>query len=395
MKNFNRNRSRGWHGQKNNRSSGRGRHRNSGSSINPLRFVKRAAGIVEKPYVSVNNFSDLPLDAAVKRNVLARGFEKPTAVQDQAILPILDGKDLVGIANTGTGKTAAFLLPLITKVSKDRNQKVLIVTPTRELAAQIQDEFKLFSAGLGLLSTLCIGGASLKAQTRQLYQKPNFVIGTPGRLKDLERRRILKLNQYENVVLDEVDRMLDMGFIHDIKHIISLLPKNRQSLFFSATVPQGTKLIMQSFLTNPVTVSVVTGATPCNVDQDIIRIRGEDKLEILHQLLIKKEFRKVLIFGRTKWGVSRLEESLSKRGFKAAAIHGNKSQGQRLRALNMLKNNRVQILLATDVASRGLDIENVSHVINYDVPGSYNDYVHRIGRTGRAGKKGIALTFVD
>jgi len=363
--------------------------------LNPLMFVKKADDVLETPYMSKNSFSDFSLDETVKKNVLVRGFDKPTAIQDQAILPILKGKDLVGIANTGTGKTAAFLLPLITKVARDRSQKILIVTPTRELAVQIQDEFKLFSLGMGIFSTLCIGGASLNVQARDLFRRPNFVIGTPGRIKDLEGRRLLNLSHYENVVLDEVDRMLDMGFIHDVRHIVSLLPKNRQSLFFSATIPGETKVVMQSFLTDPVTVSVKTGATAPNVDQDIIRTRGKNKLEILHDLLIKEEFRKVLVFGRTKWGVNKLEANLTRRGFKAAAIHGNKSQGQRLRALKMLKNNEVQVLLATDVASRGIDIENVTHVINYDVPGSYDDYVHRIGRTGRAEKKGIALTFVD
>jgi len=403
MRNFNRGRSRGFRGQNNrsfgqhqpNRSNGRSRYRNKGASLNPLAFVRKAVDVVEVPYVPTNSFSDFPLDEAVKRNILVRGYDKPTAIQDQAILPILEGRDLVGIANTGTGKTAAFLLPLITKVSKDRSQKVLIVTPTRELAVQIQDEFKRFSLGMGIFSTLCIGGASLNNQARELSRRPNFVIGTPGRIKDLEGRRILNLGHYGNVVLDEVDRMLDMGFIHDVRHIVSFLPKSRQSLFFSATVPKETKMVMQSFLNNPITVSVKTGATPWNVDQDIIRTRGKNKLEILHQLLIKEEFRKVLVFSRTKRGVNKLEANLTERGFRIAAIHGNKSQGQRLRALSMLKNNEVQILLATDVASRGLDIEDVTHVINYDVPGTYDDYVHRIGRTGRVGKKGVALTFID
>ena len=403
MRNFKHGRSRGFRGQNNrsfnqhrsSRSGGRNRYQNKGANLNPLMFVNRAVDIAETPYESKNSFSDFCLNETVKKNVLTHGFNKPTAIQDQAILSIIQGRDLVGIADTGTGKTAAFLLPLITKVIKNRDQKVLIVTPTRELAAQIQDEFKLFSANLGIFSTLCIGGASLNTQSRELSRRPNFVIGTPGRIKDLEGRRILNLSQYENVVLDEVDRMLDMGFIHDIRHIISFLPKSRQSLFFSATLPEETKVIMRSFLTDPVIVSVKTGSTCQNVDQDIIRTQGKNKLEILHQLLIKEEFRKVLVFGRTKWGVSKLESGLIERGFRAAAIHGNKSQGQRLRALRMLKNNEVQVLLATDVASRGLDIEDVTHVINYDVPGTYDDYVHRIGRTGRAGKKGTALTFID
>jgi len=394
MSNYQRGRSRGFRGR-NNRSGGRGGYRNKGASLNPLMFVRKAANAAETPYVPLHSFADFPLDETVKKNVLARGFDKPTAIQDQAIRPISEGRDLVGIANTGTGKTAAFLLPLITKVAKDRTQYVLIVTPTRELAAQIQDELQRFSRGLGIFSVLCIGGVSLNNQARQLSRQPNFVIGTPGRLKDLEERRILHLGQCQNIVLDEVDRMLDMGFIHDIRHLVSLLPKERQSLFFSATLPRETESVMKEFLTNPVTVSVKTSTTPRNVDQDIIRTRGKNKLNILHQLLIKEEFKKVLVFGRTKWGVNKLAASLTERGFKAAAIHGNKSQAQRLRAVKMLKNNEIQVLLATDVASRGLDIEDITHVINYDVPGSYNDYVHRIGRTGRVGKKGVALTFVD
>ena len=378
-----------------NRSGNRNRYRNPGLSLNPMMFVRKAVDVVEEAYMPVNSFEAFALDEKVKKNVLLHGFSDPTVIQDKAIPSILEGRDLVGIANTGTGKTAAFLLPLITKVARDRSQKVLIVTPTRELAAQIQDEFKLFSAGLGIYSVLCIGGASLNNQARGLSRHPNFVIGTPGRIKDLENRRILNLRGFENVVLDEVDRMLDMGFVHDIRHIVSFLPERRQSLFFSATLPEKTKAVMRSFLRNPVMVSVKTGATCQNVDQDIVRVQGKDKVEILHQLLIKKEFNKVLIFGRTKWGVNKLEENLSRRGFKAVSIHGNKSQGQRTRALRMMKNNEVQIMVATDVASRGIDVEDVTHVIIYDVPESYDDYVHRIGRTGRAGKKGVALTFVD
>lgn len=404
MNNFDRGFSRGFQKQRHrssaqfrpNRFVSRRRFRSRKASLNPMAFVRKAANnAVEPPYVPKNSFSDFPLAEAVKKNVLARGFEKPTAIQDQAILPILAGRDLVGIANTGTGKTAAFLLPLITKVSKDRYQKVLIIAPTRELAVQIQDEFKLFSLKLGIFSTLCIGGASLNNQVCKLRSRPNFVIGTPGRIKDLIGRRILNLSQYENVVLDEVDRMLDMGFIHDVRQIISFLSSNRQSLFFSATLPKETRLVMRDFLTDPVIVSVKTSPTPLNVDQDIIRVRGQNKLEILQGLLEREEFKRVLVFGRTKWGINKLEISLTRRGFKAAAIHGNKSQSQRLRALKMLKTNEVQILLATDVASRGIDIEDITHVINYDAPDSYDDYIHRIGRTGRMGKKGTALTFVD
>ncbi len=402
MNNFKRGNSNGFRGQnRNNRSGGRGgyqnrgRFRNPGLDMNPLMFVRKAVDFVETQFTPENSFTDFPLDEMVQKNVLARGYDTLTPIQDKAIPSVLEGRDLVGIADTGTGKTAAFLLPLITKVAKDRNQRVLIITPTRELAAQIQDEFKRFSAGMNMYSTLCIGGASMNVQFRELERRPNFVIGTPGRIMDLENRRKLNLRQYQNVVLDEVDRMLDMGFINDIREMVSLLPSERQSLFFSATLPDKIKAVMQSFLINPVTVQVKTGTTAQNVDQDIIRTRGRDKVEILHQLLIKQEFSKVLVFGRTKWGVNKLEINLGNRGFKIASIHGNKSQGQRTRALKMLKNNEVQVLLATDVASRGIDVQDITHVINYDVPETYDDYVHRIGRTGRAGKKGVALTFID
>lgn len=401
MNNFRRGSSRGFgsnrrsFGSQPRRFGGQNRFRSKGASLNPMMFVMKAEEVVEEAYVPANNFTDFPFEEGVMKNIRSHSYEKPTAIQDQAINHILEGRDLVGIANTGTGKTAAFLLPLISKIAKDRNQKVLIVTPTRELASQIQDEFKKFSFGLGIYSTLCIGGASMNGQMKEISRRPNFVIGTPGRIKDLESRRILPLRQFQNVVLDEVDRMLDMGFVNDIRHIISTLSENRQSLFFSATMPEEIKAIMKGFLKDPITVSVKTGSTSKNIDQDIVRVQGRDKVEILHQLLIQEEFKRVLVFGRTKWGVDKLERSLIGRGFKAIAIHGNKSQGQRIQALRKLKNNEVQVLLATDVASRGLDIQDVTHVINYDAPERYEDYVHRIGRTGRAGKKGVALTFVD
>lgn len=401
MKNFSGGRSSGFGGRRRNfgsqprRFGGQNRFRSKGPGLNPMMFVVKAQDVVEEVYTPTNLFVDFDLDERVKQNIQKNGYEKPTPIQDQAIKHIIDGRDLVGLANTGTGKTAAFLLPLVSKVVKNKNEQVLIVTPTRELAAQIRDEFRKFSEGTGVYASLCIGGASMNSQIMELRRRPHFVIGTPGRIKDLEKRRILSLKSFANVVLDEVDRMLDMGFVHDIREIISKLSENRQSLFFSATMPDEIKRIMSEFLRDPMTVSVKKGSTSANVDQDIIRVNGRDKVEILHELLQKEEFKKVLVFGRTKWGVEKLEMSLQKRGLKAAAIHGNKSQGQRMQAIRKLKSGEIQALLATDVASRGLDIDNVTHVINYEVPERYEDYVHRIGRTGRAGKKGVALTFVD
>jgi ATP-dependent RNA helicase RhlE len=349
----------------------------------------------EEVYTTKYKFEDFAISNELKSNVINK-YQTPTPIQDQAIPPILEGKDVIGIANTGTGKTAAFLIPLIDKVFKNRMEKVLIVTPTRELALQINDEFKYFAKNTNLNSVLCIGGTGTFRQIDELRRNPNFVIGTPGRIKDVIQRRALNLSSFQNVVLDEADRMVDIGFINDIKYFISLLPKIRQSLFFSATVSPKVQEIIRTFVVNPVTVSVKQQDTAINIDQNIIKVIDKQrKVDQLHDLLRKDGFDKILIFGRTKHGVQKLADNLIKRGFKAGAIHGNKKQNQRQRILDQFKNNEINILLATDVASRGLDIADVSHVINYDLPASYDDYVHRIGRTGRANKKGVALTFVE
>ncbi len=366
-------------------------------SFNPLAIINNAQEKLEtKAYVPTHKFEDFQVPLALKSNISAKNYTEPTPIQDQAIPHILAGRDLIGIANTGTGKTAAFLIPLIDKILNNKSEKVLIVTPTRELAVQIRDELFAFARGLNIYSVLCIGGANMFRQRSDLQRQFNFVIGTPGRIKDLTNERSLNLSGFHTVVLDEADRMVDIGFINDIKHIISLLSKNRQSLFFSATIDGKVKEIIQNFVQNPITISVKTQDTAENVEQDTIKVIDRSrKIDQLHELLIQKDYTKVLIFGRTKWGVQKLSDELIKRGFKADAIHGNKKQNQRLRTLERFKRNEIQVLLATDVASRGLDIDNVSHVINYDMPASYDDYIHRIGRTGRADKRGIALTFVE
>ncbi len=375
-----------------------GKKRKNFKKLDPNLFVKKSqiADLSQIQQVPSANFSDYNIDEKLKRNIKDHGYEVPTPIQEQSIPQILLGRDIIGVANTGTGKTAAFLITLINKSFINRNERVLIVVPTRELATQIKDEFKLFAKGTGLEAVAVIGGVNIRRQTYELRHRPHFVIGTPGRLKDLIERRELNLSVFQNVVLDEVDRMVDIGFIQDIKYIISLLPKTRHSLFFSATVDGKTKEILENFVTNPITVSVKKQDTAENIDQDIIRLeKDESKIDALHNLLVQPGFEKVLIFGRTKWGMEKLSKELIQRGFKAAAIHGNKSQNQRQRALQEFKDNNLQVLIATDVASRGLDIDNVTHVINYDAPNSYDDYIHRIGRTGRAGKRGIALTFVE
>lgn len=346
-------------------------------------------------YVSVHSFSDFKIDGKLQKNVLERNYGSPTPIQDQSIPEILNGRDLIGIANTGTGKTAAFLIPLLDKVIKNRTEKVLIVAPTRELASQIRDEFYLFSKGLNIFSALCIGGENINRQKQELRRNPNFIIGTPGRLLDHVDSRTLRLDDCRSVVLDEADHMVDIGFLKDIQYMISLLPKERQSLFFSATIDGKVRSVLNSFVNNPVTISVKTRETAANVKQEVIKVDSPNKkIEQLHDLLRKEEFDKVLIFARTKHGVQKLADELIARGFKADAIHGNKRQSQRLRTLDKFKRSNINILIATDVASRGLDIPNVSHVINYEAPESYETYVHRIGRTGRADKKGVAITFV-
>lgn len=360
-------------------------------------FIRRATALIaESPENNPANFDRFNLAPILKQNIANRGYTQPTPIQNQAIEPILAGRDVIGLASTGTGKTAAFLLPLIHKIYTDRRQRALIIVPTRELALQITEEFRSFATGTGIYSTLIIGGANMKRQISDIRRNPHVVVATPGRLKDLVSRKLIYLEDYSNIVLDEVDLMVDIGFIRDVKFFISLMPRERQSLFFSATISGKVQGIIRDFVHDPVTISVKQQETSENVDQNVIRVNNPfDKLEQLHNLLNRQECEKVLIFGRTKHGVEKLHQELKIRGFRAGAIHGNKNQGQRQRTLQSFKQNEIKILLATDVASRGLDIENVTHVINYDLPETFDDYIHRIGRTGRANKKGYALTFVN
>jgi superfamily II DNA/RNA helicase len=360
------------------------------------KFINKAVIIEEAPvFTPEHRFADFLVDARLKQNIADKGYTLPTPIQDRTIPHILRGEDVVGIANTGTGKTAAFLIPLVNKILTVKGQRVLVMVPTRELAVQINDELKGFAKGLGIYSTVCVGGANINPQMSELRRKPAVVIGTPGRLKDLLERRSLVLSDFNTAVLDEADRMLDMGFISDMRQILALLPEPRHTLFFSATLSTEIERLIGEFLHAPVRISVKTQEISANIDQDVIRVpAGKDKLDVLHDLLISPGFDKVLIFGRTKHGVERLSKTLVTRGIKSESIHGNKTQGKRQRALDLFKRDHVQVLCATDVAARGLDIVGVSHVINYDLPNTQEDYVHRIGRTGRAGKRGKALTFI-
>lgn len=375
---------------------GRGGNRIRYMQIDPKMLIKKAEPAEREAFVPVHQFADFGLNQSIMANVIHKGYTSPTPIQDRVIPEVMQGRDVIGLASTGTGKTAAFLLPLLHKIiTSPKQEKILIITPTRELAGQIMDEGRSFSHGTRVYFTQVIGGVDMGRQVRELARNPQVVVGTPGRLKDLTERRALRLNEYQTIVLDEVDRMLDMGFINDIRMIISSLPSPRHALFFSATMSDKAREIARQFLHDPVVVEVAAQHASDNVDQDIVYIQGRNKIDVLHDLLIQPGFDKVLVFGRTKHGMEKLSRTLYDRGFATAAIHGNKNQSQRQRALNAFKHNEVKVLLATDVAARGLDIDSVTHVINYELPETYDDYIHRIGRTGRADKTGVALTFID
>lgn len=366
--------------------------------INPSKFINHATPVADEvQYESKNKFSDFSFGNQLQHNIAKKGYEATTSIQDQAISHIMEGKDVIGIANTGTGKTAAFLLPIIEhQTGISLRPSVLIIAPTRELAQQIDDEFRAFSIGLDLYSALVVGGVPVDRQIRDLKRRPHFIIGTPGRLKDLMNRRYIRLENINTLVLDEADRMLDMGFLPDIRAIVNETPRDRQTLLFSATITPEISAIINNFSKDPVTVSVRTSETNEHIEQDVIEARDKThKIELLTDMLREKEYDKVLVFGETKFGVQRLSDYLDNSGISSIAIHGNKNQSQRQRALKQFKDGRVRVMVATDVAARGLDIPNVSHVINFDTPQCYEDYIHRIGRTGRGGASGHALTFID
>lgn len=358
-------------------------------------LIQAATPVEENVYVPENTFADFDLPEELKRNIAARGYTQPTQIQDKAIPALLEGRDVIGLARTGTGKTAAFLLPLIAKVMRNPGQHVLIVAPTRELAVQIDQEFRMFAQNLGLRSAVCIGGVNIGPQIQKLRQRPHFVIGTPGRLRDLENQNVFRFRVFNNIVLDEVDQMLDMGFVKEIRQMIAELGSPRQSLFFSATMPTAAEGIARNLLNDPVRINVKDVDRTQTIEQDVIKAEGRPKVEVLQNVLERPEVTKSIVFVRTKRGAEKLSKILYARGVNNVAIHGNKTQGQRQRAIDSFKHERTPVLIATDVASRGLDIDDVSHVINFDLPESYEDYTHRIGRTGRANKTGVALTIVD
>lgn len=364
-------------------------------NIHPSRFIKAAQVTQATVYQPKHAFSDFAISTLLHNNLQAKGITMPTPIQDKSIPIALTGQDIIGIANTGTGKTMAFAVPLLHKLMTNSNAKALIMAPTRELAQQIDAECYAISKGSGLRGAVLVGGTSMGPQVRDLRARPRIVIGTPGRIKDHMQRRNLDLADFNLVVLDEVDRMLDMGFVHDMRTILASVNEKRQSYFFSATLSPKINQLIQEFSREPITISVKTGDTTDSVEQNVVGYATkEDKISKLHDLLIGN-VSKALVFDETKRSVEKLSKELQARGFQADAIHGGKSQGQRQRALQKFKSNQINILVATDVAARGIDVADISHVINYSTPQSYDDYTHRIGRAGRAGKTGQALTFIE
>ncbi len=372
--------------------------KNNGKSLNPDLFIKKAGSYEIKEYKSFRLINELPVHRSIISNLEKKGYTSPTEIQDKTIEAILCGKNLMGLAQTGTGKTGAFLIPLIHNLlQKETLFQVLVVSPTRELAMQIDSEFKSIASGLELYSTCLIGGTSVQRDVSNLRRPSHIIIGTPGRIADMVRQRALRLSSFTILVLDEFDRLLDMGFATEIQRLVDGMNNRRQTILFSATEEKSQRKLIGELLENPFEVRVRNeNISADNIDQDIITVKeGEKKIDILLNMVRDKSFEKVLVFADTKRGVSRICRDLRRGGIKADEIHGDKSQNYRIKALDSFKNRKIQVLVATDVAARGLDISLVSHVINFQQPKDMESYIHRIGRTGRAGASGKALTFIN
>ncbi|MEX2336772.1 MAG: DEAD/DEAH box helicase [Fulvivirga sp.] len=373
----------------------------SGKKIDINKFINKAVSSEDqKIYQPVNAFANFPLNADLKQRIEARGYTTPTEIQDKTIPHILAGKDLIGVAGTGTGKTGAFLIPLINRLlTNPQYFDSLIITPTRELALQIEDELKKLTKGTKLTSTTLIGGTSMNKSLAALSKPNHIVIGTPGRMMDMAQRGKLAFKNFSILVLDEFDRMLDMGFVKDIERITSQMAARKQTLLFSATMPASQESIIRKIVRQPVEVKATTALRSSNsIAQDVIKVSdSEDKFGSLVNLITteKAEDSRVILFCETKRKANKLSRRLTTSGIPSGEIHGNKSQQAREKALKQFKDGHIRVLVATDVMARGIDVTDVSMVINYEVPRTYDDYIHRIGRTGRAGKTGKAVTFID
>jgi|TARA_X000000368_G_scaffold951_1_gene772 ATP-dependent RNA helicase RhlE len=368
------------------------------SDLDPSTFVNKTIKVKEGvKEIETRTFEELDIHPRLQEKIKRKGYEFTTEIQDKTFEFLSSGKSVIGIANTGTGKTGAFLIPIINRLIVNKNNnKSLVLVPTRELAQQVEQEFKSLSKGLKIYSSCFIGGTSINKDLDKLRRINHIIIGTPGRINDMINRRALKLNDFSNLVLDEFDTMLDMGFLHEVQKIIGQMHKRRQTILFSATENTKQQGIINGIVNGYERVRVSDGqANTDNIYQEVIKTKGDDeKIAILVDLLSKKAFKKVLIFSETKRQVSKLCRQLKKLQIKVDEIHGDKSQQYRSKAIQKFKSENIQVLVATDVASRGIDIDNITHVINYRVPSSKESYIHRIGRTGRAGKEGYAITFV-
>jgi len=368
------------------------------STLNPGLLVKKATAAAQERFRAERSFDEMPISERLKVAIRKKGFEYPTEIQDKTLELLLQEQDLLGIAQTGTGKTGAFLIPIIEQLVQRGNPKsfALVVVPTRELALQINEEFRSLTKNLKLFSACFIGGTSINKDLLTLRRPSHIIIATPGRLIDLVDRKEIDLRKFNTLVLDEFDRMLDMGFVHDVKRIVNNMHQRQHTLLFSATIDNKQQSLIENILTEHAVVKISEGdITGDHIDQDTVIIsEGQDKFQVLMDMITQKEFTKVLLFEEVKYKVSRLCERLTAAGILADQIHGDKTQNARQEALTAFKRGTIQVLVATDVAARGIDVSDVTHVINYQVPRTYEDYIHRIGRTGRAGKGGKAFTFV-
>ena len=368
------------------------------STLDPKLFVKKAQPSGQEGFRTEKSFEGLGLNFKLLHNIQSKGYQTQTNIQEQAISPLLEGRDMMAISKTGSGKTAAFLIPIIEHALKDpRNFTALVVTPTRELALQIEEEFKSLTLGLQLYSATFIGGTNINSDQAKLDRKLQVVVGTPGRLLDLSDRKVLDLRKVNTLVLDEFDRMLDMGFVLDVNKLVNRIGKRDQTLLFSATLEPAQKKLIDGLLNNPIEVKVNTGSsTNENIEQQTIRVpEGQEKFDVLADLFRNPRLEKVILFTETKRLADRLAKKLIQSGIAAGQIHGDKSQNFRNRMIEEFKNGTIRVLVATDVAARGIDVADVTHVINYQLPMTMDAYIHRIGRTGRAGKVGHAITFVN
>lgn len=359
------------------------------------KMINKARPIQEVRYQSARSFADFPIDRRLLRNIEAMGFTHPTEIQDKSYEHIAGLRDLIGIATTGTGKTAAFLIPIINSLLTEQPFVTMVMVPTRELALQVEQEWRKLSEGFRLFVATVIGGQSLGNDIRKLRKLNHLIVGTPGRLVDLTNRGVIQPEKISVLVLDEFDRMLDMGFTKDVKFLTEKMVNRDQTLLFSATIDNSQQAIIQNLMNNPIEIKVSSGKLAADhIEQDVIRVNREDRFSKLLEMVQSSEFDKVMVFAETKHFVAKIAQDLKNSGIAVDEIHGDKTQGYRQKALANFKSGKVKVLVATDVAARGLDISNVTHVINYEMPNNYETYIHRIGRTGRAGKTGMAYTFV-